>query len=90
MTTTEKTKHSRTLSFLSQNRWPILEIPVLSVLDFSVIREAVEVEGMVQIKLSPTYSGCPYRHDGLRYQSSLAQKEKAPVDLVLAPAWTTD
>ena len=35
------------------------EIPVLSVLDLGVIREAIERDGMVQIKLTPTYSGCP-------------------------------
>jgi ring-1,2-phenylacetyl-CoA epoxidase subunit PaaD len=35
------------------------EIPVLSVLALGVIREAIEVDGVVKIKLTPTYSGCP-------------------------------
>ena len=35
------------------------EIPVLTVLDLGVIREAIELDGVVQIKLTPTYSGCP-------------------------------
>jgi ring-1,2-phenylacetyl-CoA epoxidase subunit PaaD len=35
------------------------EIPVLTVLDLGVIREAVEKNGVVSIKLTPTYSGCP-------------------------------
>ena len=35
------------------------EIPVLTVLDLGVIREAIMQDGVVKIKLTPTYSGCP-------------------------------
>ena len=35
------------------------EIPVLSVLDMGVIREAIQESGIIKIKLTPTYSGCP-------------------------------
>ncbi|MEM7185124.1 MAG: 1,2-phenylacetyl-CoA epoxidase subunit PaaD [Bacteroidota bacterium] len=68
------------------------EIPVLTVLDMGVIREAVEVDGVVQIKLTPTYSGCPAMDvisDDLVMAFNNAGKE-AKVSLVLAPAWSTD
>ena len=68
------------------------EIPVLTVLDLGVIREAVEIDGVVHIKLTPTYSGCPAMDvigDDLRKAFSEVGKT-AKVSLVLAPAWTTD
>ncbi|MDC8003301.1 phenylacetate-CoA oxygenase subunit PaaJ [Aureisphaera galaxeae] len=68
------------------------EIPVLTVLDLGVIREAVERDGVVQIKLTPTYSGCPAMDvigDDLRTAFAKVGKE-VHVELVLAPAWTTD
>lgn len=68
------------------------EIPVLTVLDMGVIREAVEVEGVVKIKLTPTYSGCPAMDvigDDLK-AAFTGHGKKAEVELVLAPAWTTD
>tara|TARA_B100001167_G_C16720135_1_gene280768 strand:+ start:334 stop:855 length:522 start_codon:yes stop_codon:yes gene_type:complete len=68
------------------------EIPVLSVLDLGVIREAVEVDGVVHIKLTPTYSGCPamdVMSDDLKTAFEKAGK-KAIVKLVLAPAWSSD
>ncbi|MAN59244.1 MAG: phenylacetate-CoA oxygenase subunit PaaJ [Flavobacteriaceae bacterium] len=68
------------------------EIPVLSVLDLGVIREASEENGHVTIKLTPTYSGCPAMDvigDDLR---AAFQKEDmtAQIELILAPAWSTD
>ncbi|MCT8338708.1 phenylacetate-CoA oxygenase subunit PaaJ [Flavobacteriaceae bacterium TK19130] len=68
------------------------EIPVLSVLDLGVIREAVKEDGVVRIKLTPTYSGCPamdVMSDDLKaafYKKGM----QAKVQLVLSPAWTTD
>lgn len=68
------------------------EIPVLSVLDLGVIREAIEENGIVKIKLTPTYSGCPAMDviaDDLRKAFSEIGK-KAEVELVLSPAWSSD
>ncbi|MCW5520840.1 phenylacetate-CoA oxygenase subunit PaaJ [Aureitalea sp. L0-47] len=68
------------------------EIPVLTVLDMGVIREAVLKDGIVQIKLTPTYSGCPAMDvisDDLKAAFKVHGME-ATVELVLAPAWTTD
>jgi ring-1,2-phenylacetyl-CoA epoxidase subunit PaaD len=68
------------------------EIPVLSVLDMGVIREAIQEGGIIKIKLTPTYSGCPAM-DVISDDLKKAFSEKgirAEVELVLAPAWTTD
>ena len=68
------------------------EIPVLSVVDLGVIREAVEKEGKVYVKLTPTYSGCPamdVMSDDIKAAFHKAGKT-AEVHLVLTPAWTTD
>ncbi len=68
------------------------EIPVLSVLDLGVIREAIEKDGKIFIKLTPTYSGCPAM-DVISDDLKAAFREEgkvAEVTLVLSPAWTTD
>ena len=91
MTLTEKPN-------IQENLIPVLktvsdpEIPVLSVLDLGVIREAVEKDGIVQIKLTPTYSGCPAMDviaDDLKKAFSEIGKN-VEVELVLSPAWSTD
>ena len=68
------------------------EIPVLTVLDLGVIREAFEDNGVVIIKLSPTYSGCPAMDViGDDLTKAFAEIGKVTkIELVLAPAWSTD
>ena len=68
------------------------EIPVLTVLDMGVIREAQLRGNKVFIKLTPTYSGCPAMDvisDDLKAELSKHNLE-AEVELVLSPAWSTD
>ena len=68
------------------------EIPVLTVLDLGVIREAVIKNGKVMIKLTPTYSGCPAM-DVIGDDLKAAFRKKGmetEVELVLSPAWSTD
>ena len=68
------------------------EIPVLTVVALGVIREAIEENGVVKIKLTPTYSGCPAMDviaDDLKAAFSKVGK-KAEVELILSPAWSTD
>ncbi|MFF2496540.1 1,2-phenylacetyl-CoA epoxidase subunit PaaD [Agromyces sp. NPDC058064] len=70
------------------------EIPVLTIEDLGVLR-TVEVadDGAVHVELTPTYSGCPAM-DAMRDDVVLALThagyDEVRVDLVLAPAWTTD
>ena len=68
------------------------EIPVLSIMDMGVVRSAIIVNGIVQVEITPTYSGCPAM-DVISDDIILALKEKgfeAKVALILSPAWTTD
>ena len=68
------------------------EIPVLSIMDMGVVREAIEVDGVVRVKITPTYSGCPAMDViGDDIVSAFAKAGlKAKTTLVLSPAWTTD
>ncbi len=68
------------------------EIPVLSIMDMGVVREAIEQDGIVRVKITPTYSGCPAMDViGDDIVSAFATAGKtAKIQLVLAPAWTTD
>ncbi|KRE66440.1 phenylacetate-CoA oxygenase subunit PaaJ [Arthrobacter sp. Soil761] len=69
------------------------EIPVLTIADLGILRN-VDVQGKsVTVTITPTYSGCPAM-DAIRDDVYAAFKkegyEDVHVDLVLAPAWTTD
>ena len=71
---------------------PDPEIPVISLLDLGVIRYAVETDGVVYIKMTPTYSGCPATDvmaDDIK-AAFAKEGKKAEVELILSPAWTTD
>ena len=69
------------------------EIPVLSIADLGILREArVEGERAVVV-ITPTYSGCPAM-DTITTDVTRALERAgfpdAEVRLVLQPAWTTD
>ncbi len=68
------------------------EIPVLSIMDMGVVREAKEENGLVSVTITPTYSGCPAMDvigdDIIKAFSDIGKK--AEVNLILSPAWTTD
>ena len=68
------------------------EIPVLSIMEMGVVRSAIIVNGIVEVEITPTYSGCPAM-DVIADDIVSAFKEKgyeSKVNLVLSPAWTTD
>ena len=68
------------------------EIPVLSIMEMGVVRSAKIVNEIVEVEITPTYSGCPAM-DVIGEDIIKAFKEKgykAKVELILSPAWTTD
>ncbi|WP_285319610.1 1,2-phenylacetyl-CoA epoxidase subunit PaaD [Pseudarthrobacter sp. lyk4-40-TYG-27] len=70
------------------------EIPVLTIADLGILRKVdVGTDGSVTVTITPTYSGCPAM-DAIRDDLYTAFKKEGygdvHVDLVLAPAWTTD
>ena len=83
-----------------QDAWDIAatvcdpEIPVLTIEDLGILRN-VEVtdNNKVIVTITPTYSGCPAMdaiRDDLKAAFAKEGYEDVRVDLVLAPAWTTD
>ena len=78
--------------------YPILEqvsdpeIPVLSIMEMGVVRSAVIENNIVKVEITPTYSGCPAM-DVIGDDIQKALKEagyNSEIELILAPAWTTD
>ncbi len=79
--------------------YPILEqvsdpeIPVLSIMDMGVVRSAtISDKKEVKLQITPTYSGCPAMDvigDDIKTILNKAGYN-AHIELVLAPAWTTD
>ncbi|MGB1231172.1 MAG: 1,2-phenylacetyl-CoA epoxidase subunit PaaD [Winogradskyella sp.] len=68
------------------------EIPVLSIMDMGVVRSALVVNNVVNVEITPTYSGCPAM-DVIGDDIKKALKEAgyaSKIDLILHPAWTTD
>lgn len=73
---------------------PDPEIPVLNIIDLGIVRHArITGDGMVQVGLSPTYSGCPATEvikAGVVHALRGAGFDRIEVKDVLAPAWTSD
>jgi ring-1,2-phenylacetyl-CoA epoxidase subunit PaaD len=69
------------------------EIPVLTIADLGVLRSVAVTDGRVEVKITPTYSGCPAMNM-ITLEIELALERagirNAKVHTVLAPAWTTD
>lgn len=82
-----------------QDAWDIAatvcdpEIPVLTIADLGILRNVEVADNKVTVTITPTYSGCPAM-DAIRDDLYTAFKKEGyqdvHVDLVLAPAWTTD
>jgi ring-1,2-phenylacetyl-CoA epoxidase subunit PaaD len=70
------------------------EIPVLTLDDLGVIRRvALADDGVIEVDITPTYSGCPAMAVmALDLQTALAKAgfANARIRTVLSPAWTTD
>ena len=86
------------LAHIDQKLFEILEtvsdpeIPVLSIMEMGVVRSAELKNGIVEVEITPTYSGCPAMDiigDNIK---AAFRKEgyEAKVELILSPAWTTD
>lgn len=75
------------------NEIPDPEIPVISIVELGVIRE-IQVEGnKVEIKITPTYSGCPamkQMEDDVKKKLKEIGFEEIKISTIYHPAWTTD
>ena len=90
MISTEQNIDKRLIAILKQVSDP--EIPVLSIMDMGVVRSAVIEDDIVNVEITPTYSGCPAM-DVIGDDIKKALKDagyQSDIDLILHPAWTTD
>ncbi len=90
MTAIEQHIDQRLFSILEKVSDP--EIPVLSIMDMGVVRSAIIENDVVKAQITPTYSGCPAMDvigDDIKKALSEAGYD-SEIELILAPAWTTD
>jgi ring-1,2-phenylacetyl-CoA epoxidase subunit PaaD len=72
---------------------PDPEIPVISIVDLGIVRRVSVQGGIVEIDLTPTYSGCPALDViPILVKEALAKHDiyNADIKNVIAPPWTTD
>lgn len=68
------------------------EIPVLTIADLGILRDVRVHNGVVDVTITPTYSGCPAMNMiTLDIETALARAgiENFHVNTTLSPAWTT-
>ncbi len=90
MTTTKPNTDQQIFEILESVSDP--EIPVLSIMEMGVVRGVKMIDEVVEVTITPTYSGCPAM-DVIGDDIKKALKEggyESKVNLVLSPAWTTD
>ncbi len=91
MTTTGSITTEKIWSILSAITDP--EIPVLSITDLGIVRAVNVHEDVVEVVITPTYTGCPAMDViamNIRMELLAAGYNNISVVTVLSPAWTTD
>jgi ring-1,2-phenylacetyl-CoA epoxidase subunit PaaD len=94
-------KANNTRHSLSEIRevWNILssvndpEIPVISIVDLGIVRDIKFYENMVEVIITPTYSGCPaIDFIAVHIRQALSENGFKNIKIMhqLSPAWTTD
>ena len=69
------------------------EIPVLSIVDLGMIRDAKMVDDVLEITITPTYTGCPAVDmiaTTIKMDLQSRGFQKVNVIQAISPAWTTD
>lgn len=72
---------------------PDPEIPVISIVELGVIREIIVDGKNIEVKITPTYSGCPamkQMEDDVKKKLRESGFETITIRTVYNPAWTTD
>ena len=83
-----------------ERAWSVLEavpdpeIPVVSIRELGILRDVRHGDdGVLEVVITPTYSGCPAMSQIAEYIALAIDKAELGahrVETVLAPAWTTD
>ena len=75
------------------NAIPDPEVPVISIVELGIVRDVRVRDKSVEIDITPTYSGCPAMkmiEDQIVQSLTLSGYENVRVNMVYAPAWTTE
>ncbi|MCC6243923.1 MAG: phenylacetate-CoA oxygenase subunit PaaJ [Gemmatimonadaceae bacterium] len=85
--------HTREDVFAVLNTVMDPEVPVISVVELGIVRDA-QIDGeTIRVVVTPTYSGCPAMREieaDIRSALEAAGASDVDVQTVYAPAWTTD
>ncbi len=69
------------------------ELPALSLVELKIIQDIVITDDTVLVKITPTFLGCPALEQMKRDIIARLQEagvEKAVVEVIFSPAWSTD
>ncbi|MEM9897535.1 MAG: 1,2-phenylacetyl-CoA epoxidase subunit PaaD [Bacteroidota bacterium] len=69
------------------------EIPVITITDLGIVRDVLISDELVEVVITPTYSGCPAMLEIEKNIHNTFKKEgidNFKITTVLSPAWTTD
>ena len=69
------------------------EIPVLTISDLGILRAVEYANDLIQIQITPTYSGCPAMEiiqEDIRTELAKHGLNNVEIKQVLSPAWTSD
>lgn len=72
---------------------PDPEVPAITITELGVVRDVKIIDGNVTVVITPTYTGCPAMklfEDEIRKTLKEHGIEKVAIEMVYAPAWTTD
>lgn len=89
MTDTTDISHIRNL--LTQVQDP--EVPVLTIADLGILRNVEFVDGVYEIQITPTFTGCPAMkaiEENISEVLVANGIQNYKVRMVMSPAWTTD
>jgi ring-1,2-phenylacetyl-CoA epoxidase subunit PaaD len=82
----------------ARDAWQVLgtimdpEVPVISIVELGIVRDVAIDGDTVHVTITPTYSGCPAM-DAIAGEIRAAfarDGQRARIDTVLSPPWTTD
>lgn len=85
--------------FSKKEIWDILsevedpEIPIINVVEMGIVRNVETSENLVEVTITPTYSGCPAMKTIEEDIAEILEEKKVgpfQIKTVLSPAWTTD
>lgn len=66
------------------------ELPMITIAELGILRAVEEVDGTVEVTITPTYAGCPAMEAIRTDIETAAAPVPVRVRTVLAPAWSSD